>query len=205
MKILRQGLLAVLLALTVAISCSEKKSQKIPQDIEKDLFQANQDFLNRKFDTALENTEKIIKAHSAYLPAAVLKGKILFFTKKYKESQKVFSEVLKQEPGHQGALLWSARIAMLDKKTEKEAEQYLLHGLNNQPEDFVMHMELARFHTKTGNLRQAMLEYQKLIATELELANAYRNYEALLLQHKLVDRAEKIKAKRMALESAKAK
>lgn len=190
-----------ILALATILSCREKASQKIPKTIEKELFQANQDFLNQKFDSSLENTDKIIRAHSDYLPAAVLKGKILFFTKRYAESRKVFSAILAKEPGHQGALLWSARVAMSDKQTEKDAEQYLLHGLNNQPEDFAMHAEMARYHTKTGNLRQAMVEYQNLIVTELELANAYRNYEALLLQHKLNERAEKIKAKRLALES----
>lgn len=201
----RKGLFFLFPVFAVISYCGEKSTHKIPPSIEKELFQANQEFLDRKFDTALEQTEKIIKAHSSYLPAAMLKGKILFFTKKYAESRRIFSEILKQEPGHQGALLWSARIAMLDQRTQKDAEQLLLHGLNNHPEDFAMHLELARFHTKAGNLRQAMVEYQQIMATELELANAYRNYEALLLQHKLVDRAEKIKAKRLALESSKTK
>lgn len=205
MKKRKIGFLLNILALAAVSSCGEKNSHKIPLNIEKELFQANQDFVDRKFDNALENTEKIIKSHASYLPAAVLKGKILFFTKKYPDSRKVFSEILSQEPGHQGALLWLARLAMLDEKTQREAEQYLLHGLNNHPEDFVMHLELARYHTRTGNLRQAMVEYQKTLATELELANAYRNYESLLLQHKLVDRAEKIKTKRMVLESGKTK
>lgn len=194
-----------LLVILFLNSCGDKTVQKIPQSIEKDLFQANQDFTERKFDNALENVEKIIKAHSGYLPPQVLKGKILFYTKRYKESEQVFAGILKKEPGHQGALLWLARLAMTDKKTEALAEGYLLHGLNNHPEDFAMHVELARFYSATGNMRQAMAEYQKTLLTEFELATAYRNYEALLTQHKLVDRALKIKAKRIALEAARDK
>lgn len=191
----------MLLTIFTMINCGEKNSQKIPENLQKELFEANQDFIERKFDSVLERTEKVIKANASYLPAAFLKGKTLFFTKKYQESRKVFTSMLRQEPGHQGALLWLARIAMLDQKAQEEAEQYLLHGLNNHPEDFTLHVELARLYTRKGNLRQAMVEYQKIVATELELASAYRNYESLLIQHKLVERAARIKTKRIALES----
>ncbi len=194
-----------LLVILIFSYCGEKTVQKIPPAIEKDLFQANQDFIERKFDSSLESAEKIIKAYAAYLPAQVLKGKIFFYTKKYKESEQVFSAILKKEAGHQGALLWLARIAMTEKKTEAQAESYLLHGLNNHPEDFAMHVELARFYAKTGNLRQAMVEYQKVLMSELELATAYRGYEALLVQHKLTERAEKIKARRLVLEAVRDK
>jgi predicted Zn-dependent protease len=185
--------------------CKEKETPKIPKDVEKDLFQANQEFLDKKFDSALELTEKVMKSHSEYLPAAVLKGKILFYTKKHKEAVEVFSKILKAEPGHQGALLWLARIAVLDKKTQADAERYLLHGLNNHPEDFVLHYELAKLYNNAGNLRQAMVEYQKALMMEDELTSVYRNYEALLVQHKLSDRANRIKAKRIALEAIREK
>lgn len=205
MKKFRVLYVIALLAIFMLIRCDDKPIQKIPQSVEKDLFQANQDFVDRKFDNALENAEKIIKVHSGYLPAQVLKGKILFYTKRYKESEQVFQGILKREAGHQGALLWLARILMTNKKTEAQAEAYLLHGLNNNPEDFTMHFELARFYAKTGNLRQAMVEYQKTLLTELDLSTAYRSYESLLIQHKLTDRAEKIKARRIALEVARDK
>lgn len=191
--------------LAFSFACGPKDSGQIPKDIENELFKANQEFLEKKFDTALESTERVIKAHHEYLPALVLKGKILFYTKKHKEARGIFTEVLKREAGHQGALVWLARIALADKKTEAEAEKYLRHGLNNHPEDYVMHMEMARYYARIGNLRQAMVEYQKLTSLEGELDAIYRGYEALLIQHKLTERAAKIKSKRMALEGSKDK
>ena len=93
--------------------------------------------------------------------------------------------MINKQPGHQGALLWLARIAMSDKKSEPNAEGYLLRALNNNPEDFSMHFELAKYYERVGNLRQSMLEYEKSISFEYELVDIYRNYEKILMRHKL--------------------
>lgn len=181
-------------------SCTKKNQHVMPKDLEKLLFDANQDFLSRKFDTSLERVEKIIKKYPEYLPAQMLAGKIRFYTKKRKEAQDIFKSILSKEPGHQGALLWLARLAMSEKKTMSNAHDLLLHALNNNPEDFALHLEMANYYNKTGNMRQAMLEYQKALGMEGELLSAYGAYEAILVRHNLKDRAARIRKKRLGLE-----
>lgn len=183
-----------------SIQCGQKAEFKIPKEALKSAFNAQKAFLDKKFDTVLAITANIQKKYPNLIPTLVLKGKVYFYTKKFPKAESAFLEILTKNPNHQEALLWLARIYLINEKTLSKAEKYLKSGINNNSEDFLFHYYLAKVYEKKGMVKLALKEYQRALRAEFELMNIYQGYENLLIKLNIKDRAKKIASKRLAMK-----
>lgn len=115
-------------------SCS--KDEKIPEDVLLTYVRASSLYSGGKFKEAVAilDEKENAKSFANFIPALIVKGKAKYFLGEIDSAEKDFSAVLKKQPYHTDAGLFSARI--LREKGDKPAALRLVERmLSNDPAD----------------------------------------------------------------------
>lgn len=80
----------------------------------------------------------------------------------HEHALRLFNEVLNREPRHLKALRSKALIKIMN-APQKEAEEFLLFAINQQPDDDQLHQMLGTFYHNNENPHKALAQFEKAL------------------------------------------
>ncbi len=188
----RTLLFAVLLVTTLAggSACSGERAPLDETQL-KQFTEAQTLYRNKKFDDALARLKKLREARPDYLEAASLEARILFFTKRFDESEAVLNEVLADDPHNPHALMWLGKTIAVNPERQPEAAEHFRAIITRDPENYMARYYLGRCLEAQNKIRPALLEYQAALAMEYQVSKIHLHMGRLLSGIQMQDRAQK--------------
>ncbi len=135
------------------------------------------------------------KYDSKHIPTLVMKGKSLFFAGNFNESRKTFDAILTIKEDLPSAVIWLARLDILENKNLVESEKRLLKILATDEENVAGHLILAKLYEKDSRLPESAQQYEMALTYEKELDNSKAKLREIYLSLGLKDRAQRFEAK----------
>lgn len=134
------------------------------------------DFANAEY----ELTKSLAVKESA--EARYLRGKCLFFSRRFPEAVSDFDALRRKAPDHVGALLWSVRARLAVGQVPDGMEGELRTLLSRDEENVAAAQVLGTLLEAKGDSLGAMAAYQKSLIYEKELSLTHRRIDRLRSQ-----------------------
>jgi len=123
MKVVKtSGIIGFILVLGFSFASCNLKAKRI--EAEKAYIAAVDAYGAEKYDNSLEQVRRAIKLDRNFYQASFLEGKILFFSEKQPEAEKIFSKLTSKYPEFTEARIWHIRCLIL--KGDFETAQKML-------------------------------------------------------------------------------
>ncbi len=177
--------LALVLIFPLLFSCggTEKSRAFYSQGLEK--YRAR-DFANAAF--LFGQAEK---KDGAFLPAVVMRGKSFFFLKRFPEARETFERALKKENSSATAIIWLARLDLMENKTLAASEARLKKIIERDDENVGAYILLGQIAERAGRLPQAVEYFELSLAFDQETAFARARLADIYQKLGLHDRSKK--------------
>ncbi|NIS10308.1 MAG: tetratricopeptide repeat protein [Candidatus Dadabacteria bacterium] len=117
----------------------------------------------------------------------------------HEHALRLLNEVLNREPSHPQALRNKALLKVLN-ENDKEAEQFLLFAIEQQPNDDQLHQLLGTLYHNNGKPHKALAQFNKSIAANPDNEIAQQG-AAMVYAHMLGEHEQAITHFTKALES----
>lgn len=188
-KVKRTEIYIVLIMVAVFLSSCQKSGDLSKEDLA--IYQeALSEFEGKKFDTALEKVNTLQKSYSGNPEVIGLKGKILFYTRKFKESEQVFSNLAKNNPGSAYAWIWKGKAQAAQPETRDRALDSFQRALQVDPENARAYYYIGRLYEGRQMYKEAILSYQRSLIAEYQVSRTHLHMGLLFSKLGLDDRAK---------------
>jgi tetratricopeptide (TPR) repeat protein len=147
------GIISFILVLGFSLASCNLKAKRI--EAEKAYIAAVDAYGAEKYDNSLEQVRRAIKLDRNFYQASFLEGKILFFSEKQSEAEKIFSGLTSKYPEFTEARIWHIRCLIL--KGDFEAAQKMLDKeLSYNQTDWRIYSLYSLFAQRTNNYEERL-------------------------------------------------
>jgi len=141
-----------------------------------------------QIDQAQDHFQKSLAANEAYLPARVALAEVLLDKGKRDDSKAEIRKVLSSQPGFVPARLVKAAIDIAD-KNYPEAEQGLATLLKEQPDNPLVHRQMAHYLDSRGRTADAEKSYLRALSLRPDSLEDLQELAQFYARSKQFDRA----------------
>jgi len=149
------------------------------------------EYQEKKFEEAEKSFKSVLVSDDDFLNAYLMLAKIYYYNRDYNHSSEVLGELIKRDPDHAGALYWMARtLVMSDREKSEEAVNLLKKVLETDSSHIPARLLLSLLYEKSGNHREAIQGYMRVLSEEENLVSARGNLAILYMRLGLKERAK---------------
>jgi tetratricopeptide (TPR) repeat protein len=152
MKKIKAGLVGAVLVL-ILIAC-DTKANRI--EAEKAYIAAVDAYEAEQLTDSLILVRRAVKLDRKFYQASLLEGKVLFFSNKLEEAEKIFSKLVSQHPAYTEARIWHIRCVIL-KDDFKTAQNMLNKELSYNQTDWRIYSLYSLLARKTDNYEERLV------------------------------------------------
>ncbi|WP_243393351.1 tetratricopeptide repeat protein [Leptospira perolatii] len=147
-------------------------------------------YADRNLKVAIERFEEAVAKDDSLISPRIMLGKSYYYSGKFEEAQKVFEELIEDFPGNSGSYVWLGRIQMNHSSTMDLAKKNLLFAIQSDDTQIDAHYYLAKVYEQEGNVKDALLEYNKALGIRTKFDRIHRDLGELYKKAGFEDRAE---------------
>jgi tetratricopeptide (TPR) repeat protein len=158
----------ILLVAILFISCQKNK-----EEVDKKLIDAGVLYGQRELEDSLKIYKHILTLDSKSEIALVMAGKIEFYSRRFEDSLSYFQRALSIDKDNLYYQYWYARACSMVQGKEKESLDFIVKVLNQSVSEIELLQTQAVIYEKTGNIKEALNTYSKIIENEPKIALAH--------------------------------
>lgn len=147
------------------------------------------EFSDQKLDLAKEEFFQAVNKDPNLLSAYIMLGKTLYYTGEFNESISILNKGKQKFPGNSAIDYWLAKNFLATDTDYTKAKEHLISILEADDLHFEAYYYLAKIYEKEGNIKEALLFYNKAKIVKRSFDKIHKDLGNLYLKAGLIERA----------------